>query len=722
MKTIALKRLNLLGMPKGEGLTSEQKITLIVELSKMGYSISNPEKLNEISATFFLDYKHLMKSLSELRGGDVKYVPLFKKFPQDIPDDGFHLFKRILGYIGNQFNLYTDVVKLDNGMKVPKSLFNVYDFGADPITQNQSKELHDLAVQENKNKKSDSHVEWIDLKVVSEDELIKELKVYLHKILYSKSSIKEELHQDIFELLDFFGAEGIDSQLVTFKETKALLLKYFWEKEDEKAVKKFAFTATDILRMFACITETDISLATKIKFPKMNRKQRKCVLSIMEKSASLAEDIKKYKGLWLEIGRYLHPTEYAKKFPKTAQVFDALRNGKIETFASQTERFLNEKDLKKLLNHLEHKQGVYARKLHEVLRRFPFDTNLILASFQKDILNMPLKNLMVLKSYFETINQAELRTVVNKKGKMKVLLNNAYEAVKEETIVKVVDLLDTAITMHLSERDSQLGQKVWIDPNLINYTVPLQQRKASDGIITVGRGSRIDINFDKVLRLFVYWKEKQYCTDLDLSVIQLGDDFEYLGHVSYTQLKDQGIAHSGDITSAPLGAAEFIDITLNAIKKDVRYLTVQVYKYSGHNFVDMDCHAGWMIREDVNPDIKTFDIKTVANKFDLNGTGAYAIPLMVDIQSQQVIITDLFVSGLREFNNVEGAYGTISMLCKQVNQFTKTKPNLWELAIYHTLSREAELVENKEDADISYGYSDCTYNATDVETILSELI
>jgi len=722
MKTIALNRLNVLGIAKGAGLTAEQQITFLAELAKLGYRVTNPSILQEVSQSFLLDYKHWLQTLATKRGGNVEYVPLFKKFPESTPDDQAYFAKRLIGYIGNIFGLFPDVVKLDNGVKVPKWLFDIYKFGADPITQMQSKELFDLAVRENKKKKGDKHVEWMDLTIVHDDELQERLKAYMLQLLYSKSSIKEALHKDLYALLDFFGVAMVDGDLLVFKENKALLMQYLWKKGAWNDIAKLAKSATDILRLFAAVTGSDVSLNEKIKFPKLSRPVRKMVLGVMEKSASLPEDLRKYKGLWLEIGRYLHPGEYAKQYPRTANLFDALRNGKIETYNARTEKLLAVKELDELLKHLENKPGVYARKLHEVLRTFPSATAQVLESFERNVNKVALKNLLVLKAYFSSINTAEYRTIVNKKGKMKVLPNNALYAMSEKSADKVVWILEAAIRAQVAEKESWKAQKAWVDPALMHYTIPLQQRKASDGILTVGRGSQIKTDCSKVLRLFIYWKEATQRTDLDLSVIQFDRDFKYLGHVSYTNIKADGIAYSGDIQSAPMGAAEFIDITLSKLNAEVKYLAVQVNKYCGDNFVDMDCHAGWMLRDEATSDVRTFDIKTVVNKFDLNGVGGYAIPLMVDVEAGKVILTDLYVSGINFHNNVEGSTNDVALLCSQLAQFVKTRPVLSDLAYAHVVAREAELVVDKSEADITFGLTNCTYNATDVEEILTELI
>lgn len=722
MKTIALNRLNVLGMTEGTGLTAEQKITFLAELARLGYRITNPKRLDQVSDTFLLDYKHWLDILSKKKGGQVKYVPLFKNFPAHIPEDRSYFLKRVIGYLGNMLGGFEDGIVLQNGVKVPRWLFDVYEFGADPVTQMQSDELFALALKENEQKKGDAHVVWTDLTIAFEDELVAALKKYLYSLVYSKSSIKEALRADLYQLLSFFGANELAAERLVFKETKALVMKHFWEKKDYAAVEKLASSATDVLRMFAALTDTDVSLSEKIRFPKMNRAARKTVLATLEKSPNLPEDIRKYQGLWREIGRYVHPTEYAKTYPRTAQVFDALRNGTIETFAAKTEKLLAEREVDDLLVHLEKKPGVYARKLHEVLRKFPQETEAILTSFEQHSTAVALKNLLVMKAYFASINEQEHRTVINKKGKIKVLVNNSYVALSDETVQRVVTGIEWAIVTQLKERDSWEDLQVWIDPSLAMYTVPLQQRKASDGIITVGRGSRIAVDFQRVLRLFVYWKQAQQRTDLDLSVMQFDAQFNYVGHVSYTNLRSTGIAHSGDIQSAPKGAAEFIDITLAQLPKRVKYLAVQVYKYCGDNFVDIDCHAGWMMRQEVNPDVRTFDVKTVVNKFDLNGAGGYAIPMVVDLEAQEMIMTDLFVSGRAMHNNVEGASGDVSLICSQIASFVQTRPVVADLALAHVVARNATITDDRAKADITFGITGCTYNATDVEQLLSELI
>ncbi len=720
MKDIAIRRLHLLALERGTGCDGKQALILHSELAKLGMRVTNPELLASASSSLS-GYPEAMAALAQLRGGDVSYVPLFLGFPDTVPDDDAYFAKRIIGYLGSVYELFEEGQKLENGMIIPPWLFSLEDFGADPVTQFQNTSQWKEARAKLEARESDSHTEWMNLEVVFSDKLESRLLTWLQSCLYAKSSIKEVLHEDLKELLAFFGTAAIDMEQISIKENKALVLRLLWQLARYEDLASGVNTSTDVLRMFAAITGSDISLSSGVSFPKLSRKQRRIVLSLLESCSSLQEDLQRYRGLWLALGRGLHPGEYKSAYPKTFAAFSKLRSDSIRTFEAETEALLQQDEPSAVLDHLGSRPGAFARKAHELLRRFPKQNDAILDALANVAGQLPVKNLLVLKAYFLTIDAAEFRTVINKKGGIKVLPNNAKDALSSESLAAIDRLLEDALLAILGTRDSWQGKGVWIDPALSAYTVPLAQRAASDGVMTVGRGSRIPVEFDKVLRLFVYWKQAMQVTDLDLSVIQYNSDFEYAGHVSFTNLSDAGIVHSGDLQSAPHGAAEFVDISLEKIADSVRYLAVQVYRFTGDAFADMDCHAGWMMRSDVNAKYESFDIKSVVNKFDLHGRSGYCLPLIVDLRAKEVIMTDLYIGSRMAGNLVEGVRGEVATMSREISQFTDTRPTLKTLAEYHARARGAHLT-SADEADICFGIEDCTYNATEVETILAELL
>ena len=76
--------------------------------------------------------------------------------------------------------------------------------------------------------------------------------------------------------------------------------------------------------------------------------------------------------------------------------------------------------------------------------------------------------------------------------------------------------------------------------------------------------------------------------------------FNMIERVSYTNLRSSKYesCHSGDIVSAPHGASEFIDITIDqAAAAGARYVVMNVLVYSGPTFAEhTTCFAGWMTR------------------------------------------------------------------------------------------------------------------------------
>ncbi len=726
---ILIRRLRIVPVRKGE-VSIPSKATVLAELAGLGYRVKNPE---DYSDSVLEDYDQIISVLKVMKGGDVVYVPLFSGFPEKAPEQNEYFVKRIVGFLANLLELPISGPTVHSGggrsvgegeVIVPEWLFSLEEFGADPITQFQDEGLFLAGAAKQATRKGDARVEWVDLEFVEEAEAISRAQSYLTGLLYAKSSIKEALKPDIEFLISYFGAGSVDPSKVVFKETRTFVMKFYWNLKDLEAVEKYVDTPTDILRLSAALTDSDVSLAAPITFPKFSRAQRRFVATQLNSCSNLAEDLVAYKGLWLALGRSLHLGEFAKAFPAVYTAFDSLRNGKIQTYNGRVEESFKAKDLDSLLELLVQRPGVFARRLHQVLELAGTQYSKVLQAFESVVEQVQLKNLLVMHSYFRTIDDSPLRTIINKRGKIRVM-DNRRNRVSLSVTQALLDVLTTGIKAVIVKNKEawRAGSKVWIDPALRNYTVPLQQRKASDGLLTLGRGSRMPLEDGAVLRLFVWWKQVAERTDLDLSLISYDDEMNYTGHVSYTNLASSGMQHSGDLQSAPHGAAEFIDIDLDTVRKSgSRYIATQIFRYSGENFATCECHAGWMIRDEGDSNYKSFDVKTVQNKFDVTGSGAYAIPIIVDLQENEIIFVDLFMRGVGQHNRVEGAYTDISVITREIARMVDTRPNMFHLASFHRDARGAEATEDRDQADITFGLSNCDYNANEFERILSELL
>ena len=65
MNSIALRRLRLLPVSKGNGLPKKQKLAFLAELGNLGYAVKNPDLLEESSPAFLLDYPQILDTLKE---------------------------------------------------------------------------------------------------------------------------------------------------------------------------------------------------------------------------------------------------------------------------------------------------------------------------------------------------------------------------------------------------------------------------------------------------------------------------------------------------------------------------------------------------------------------------------------------------------------------------------------------------------------------------------
>ena len=716
LSEIALRRLRLVAA-RDEGVTKKKELAFRGELAAMGY------RLEGYDDSVLVHHQWLMRELQKLRGGQVKYVPLFQGFPEKIPEDQSYFVDRLLGYLGNACPLWEEGRRLEDGTIVPEWLFDLEEFGANPITQLQDKGLFKAGVERQKGRKQDTHTEWLTLRAVPPEEIESACLEFLRSNLYAASSIKEALHEDLNFLLEHFGADSIEPERVVFKETRTLLMTYYWNQPDYQALARYCDTPTDLLRLFAGLTGSDVSLTEKIKFPKLSRPQRRFVLFQLEQCGGLAEDLNRYRGLWLAVARYLHPGQYHQRFPKTAAAFRRLCQGRVPTFNTRVEGAFEKRDLKGALELVRGRPGLLGRRLHQLLELAGEEYPLVLDAFAAVSMKLALKNLLMLETHFRTIEDSEYRAIFTQRGSLWVGRNRRGR-VAPEALGPLSELIQKAVRQQLSRRASWEGRKVYLDPAWRDLTVPLQQRKASEGLLTLGRGSRLPLDDGKVLRLFVYWKDGLVETDLDLSAIKFDENLNYLDHVSYTQLSSGGAVHSGDLQSAPHGAAEFIDLDILHFLEEpaCRYIASLVYRYRGDLFANLECHAGWMVREKIDSNYKSFDIKTVQQKFDLNGGSSSCIPVVVDLYENRVIFTDLYLWSVEGGNTVEGGVNDVSTLVRQMVRMRDTRPNMFELARHHAVARGAELVNCASEADLVFGFEGADYDATDVAGVLSGLI
>jgi hypothetical protein len=188
--------------------------------------------------------------------------------------------------------------------------------------------------------------------------------------------------------------------------------------------------------------------------------------------------------------------------------------------------------------------------------------------------------------------------------------------------------------------------------------------------------------------------------DLDLSAVCMDADFDKLGVVSYHNLRDSGTVHSGDITSAPKGASEFIDVNIGkfrSVHPRTRYVAMVVNSFTEQKFSELDeVMAGFMVRADVRSG-EVYEPKSVENAFMVNSSTNAAIPVIFDITTGEAIFTDVPVNSSGYVNSAANMQrATKSVLTGLVNK----EPVTYHDVITKNLLTRAEIVRDRADADL----------------------
>lgn len=502
---------------------------------------------------------------------------------------------------------------------------------------------------------------------------------------------------------------------ISFQENKCVVAEYLLNKK--RSLKPVVKTSTDILRIVTYLSGGDVSLAENTKFKSLPRSQRRELCKQLAYVIN-EEDIGRHRKKWVRLFHNLHVGDYSKKVFKIAQ--KARHGEKLQSFYGDLETALLDKDFTLILHLLKQRPGEFGRRLDHVIRLaslkdwetehaakplFSFKPQEPVFTQQMEVVQaflevvdaIPTRNLTQLWGHLNTRDQDQESRVIFPKGSLQqaVIIEQLQWALDS----KILQALIKGIQVSLLERFEALPSlgKTWVDPRLVACPLPTQQRSASESLFTVARGTRLPFTADKdTLRLFIYWVGH----DIDLSATFHDADCNMLEQVSYTNLYSNRyqVFHSGDITYAPDGASEFIDIKISQAAQHARYLAMNVQVFSGPTFGEHEtCFVGWMTRS--KPDSnEVYEPAMVEQRLDLTAACRNMMPVVFDLEKHEVIWVDLPVS--RDgyaINNVENNQANIQQKMQAIVQ-SDNKISLHDLFLLHAQAR-GEIVTDKSEAE-----------------------
>lgn len=412
-------------------------------------------------------------------------------------------------------------------------------------------------------------------------------------------------------------------------------------------------TTTDVLRLACQVSGGDVTLMTPTRFRAFRRRERRILLAALNDVVSANPgklgDVARYAEPWKRLGERLHPHEYT-QWPHAQDVFAvARRERRVSTIAGRAEDAFRAGRVGQAASVLSASPGLLLRSADRMLRLAPVDErDGVLEVLSGALGSASGRVLCSLREHVDNrLTPAAVRMFVNR-AKRAFVGPDLRPPLPAELVAEVSGLLDAEIAARLPELDRPL----LVHPDVLDVALPLSGKAAEGGFAVLPRGSRAPVT-GELLRFFMYWRQTRLRTDYDLSVLMLDRDFHSAGQVSWTNYRQDGAVHSGDITEAANGATEFIDVPLDTIE---HHVVPQVLVYSGESFDEVaESMFGYQTRDRAQQGAP-FDARTVRARSQLRGPGRVALPMVFTKGEHgwQAVWLHLYLKGYAAFNRVEG--------------------------------------------------------------------
>lgn len=682
LQEIALRHLNGIFVPENvasdENVSNEIFATVLKKFEGYGYTFDkelaktlyalNTEKLKKISDVF-LEVVRKFKS-------DNAYTVFYRNFPEEV----MNLSEMETYFL--QFMHYL-IGYLPEGAEV-----------------NESEESIETEPSE--------FVKLSHLKRVSETEMFD----LLRNLLSSNVTLSETNLKNVLTLLKYCDEKEIKELMgqIKIKETLMTIAKVQFE-ETGSTYAEFS-TATDVLRFIALLSGEKLN--TKfVAFKYFKRPELNILVSKLENVNYLLDDMKRYRKPWRKFFLMNGNRISFKKYPKVKQVADMLfgkfshitKKGKFELSRNRMNE-MSDTEFEEFLENFSRYSGDYIRNLLSLVNRVSEErVEKVLKYFLVAAKEANTRLLFQVCDRILNVKNGEAGRVVNAKGNWLVLEETIN--LSDTVLQKTAETVSHAILEKLSEKEP-LG-KVWIDESYQNIAMTTSEKDSNSSLRPLTRGSVIPYSSEvDTLRFYVAWKNFEgNRVDLDLSAVKFDADFNHLGELAYYSHNQKGMAFSGDITDAPQGALEYIDIfDIEKVKEDgTRYVLMTVRSYNGYTYKEMGtAYAGVLeLSKKEAKDKKNLYSSAVRHGFALSSNTQTVNTIIVDLEKSEYVWLDMNLPTNRErqtSNYLTNAQ--IASLKDLLNYFVKKeKVSMYQLLMLNAIAR-GEVAGNMEEADIVF--------------------
>ncbi|MFE3989798.1 TerD family protein [Nocardia tengchongensis] len=636
--------------PGGDGLVATRQFDAI--LMSVGFKLSGElvARLSGSAAGSVIDTAvRVLPIVRRMAGAHVEHNVYFQDFPANVPDTVEFWTARLLDALGDESAAAAVSEGLTQGVL---NLLALPEYGRYQHGYAEMVAAHDELIESVRDR-----VTVLHLGRSLEDEVS---ALYLSLAGRATPLGVEDL--PILRELALRCASGPQPESIPVREHRAII--------DEVRLaageKLLADTVTDVLRLACLLSDGDVSLSTPTRFRSLSRRSRRGLLAaldavIADQPAKLG-DVAAHREAWKRLGERLHPHEFP-QWEHAATVFEVARGERrARSFMSRFEALLAVDDVVGAAQLLWAAPGLLFRSLDRLLRTATTDAEqeAVLAAVEATIGVVSARVILSVREHVDNRDGVAQRVFANRLGRGRVQPDG-----RKPIDANVLDRLRVLLDAELKRRLPAPARLV-IDPDAVDIALPLGGKAISGGLGVLPRGSVSPV-YGERLRFFVYWREQSASTDFDLSALLLDQNYELDGWLSYTNLTGVGGVHSGDITAAPAGASEFIELDLDKVVAHA--IVPQVNVYSGEGFDEVaESFFGFMLRDGDQRGLP-YEPRTVRMKSDLRGAGRVALPLVffrAPSGEWRVKWLHLNLRGKPVFNAVENNEVSASALARAV--------------------------------------------------------